>query len=207
MKFSYEGANLGEIIRKYEVSDEMIAIYLLDRKNPFVIPYNTDVEQKIQECMIEQAKKRQERMNLNEYNKQLSNAVLVSLFGGVFSVFSTAGLMTAEQVNAQSYFGGLLVYTSSATILSSLIALKQNKKVKELKKYDIYLSISEQLNNVCDTRLYEGISSKRQNLNINTLDNYSLKELESIRDNLNKIMLDTNTHEDKKYLVKKKFKY
>lgn len=204
MKFGYEGANLSELIRKYKVSNQMMAINFLDDKGSFIIPYNEEVEQQIQDYMIEQAKLRKENMDLNEYNNDLSRTVSLSLVGGGFSIFSTVGLITAEQIFTQSYFGSLLVYAGAITILSSLVAIKQNKKVKELKKYDIYLSIREQLDNICDTKLYEGVSPKRQSLNINTLDDYSLKELKDISSNLKKLTLVPNLCEDKKCLVKKK---
>ena len=69
------------------------------------------------------------------------------------------------------FFGGL----TGLVIVREGIDYKFNAdEIKELKKYDIYLSIREKLKN-----------KKEQKLTINTLDNFSLNDLEEIQTNLN----------------------
>jgi len=81
---------------------------------------------------------------------------------------------------------------------------KNDKRIKnkkeELKKYAIYLDMKEELDNILENSnyhdLFNGVKSDEQVLNINTLDNFSLKDIKKINSNL--------TGENNKGLVKKK---
>lgn len=58
-----------------------------------------------------------------------------------------------------------------------------NSKLKELEKYDIYLSMYEDLErNKNKFDMYRGIE-KYENLNINTIDNFTLEEIKQIKNN------------------------
>lgn len=69
-------------------------------------------------------------------------------------------------------------------ITSILSYRSKNDKIKELEKYDIYLEIRKQLEKITDSNLFDGVKSKEEVLNINTLDHYSLKDIKRVRDNL-----------------------
>ena len=58
-------------------------------------------------------------------------------------------------------------------IVDSLFYKLSSNEIKELKKYNIYLAVKDEIE-----------KNKKENININNLDNYSLKDLEEIRQNL-----------------------
>ncbi len=61
-----------------------------------------------------------------------------------------------------------------------------NKKLDELEKYDIYLSIYEELEKCkYNIDIYNGVEYKKT-LDINTIDNYTLDEIKLIENNLDK---------------------
>ena len=58
------------------------------------------------------------------------------------------------------------------------------EEVSELKKYEIYLDLKKKLEENNDPNIFNGVKNKSKILNINTLDNYSLKDIKKIRENL-----------------------
>lgn len=83
-----------------------------------------------------------------------------------------------------------LIALGSASIFGVTIgSLKykiQNDKIEEVRKYAMYLSIRERLENIYDYNLFNGIKEPKLPLNINTLDNYSLYDIKRISNNLEK---------------------
>lgn len=65
MKFGYRGADLGELVSHYEISDDEIEVTFLDSSKAN-IPFTEKNETKLLEYMIEQAEER--RDNSKTYN-------------------------------------------------------------------------------------------------------------------------------------------
>lgn len=65
MKFGYRGADLGELVSHYEISDDEIEVTFLDSSKAN-IPFTEENETKLLEYMIEQAEER--RDNSKIYN-------------------------------------------------------------------------------------------------------------------------------------------
>lgn len=65
------------------------------------------------------------------------------------------------------------------------LAVRNGKKVNEHEKYNIYLNNMEKIINREDyPDILKGVSQENLELNINTLDKYSLKDLKQIRSNI-----------------------
>lgn len=84
------------------------------------------------------------------------------------------------------------------SLYSSKNAADYSNKIDELKKYDIYLDIREQLEKIKYDNLFNGVTLKREILNINTLDNYSLNDIQKIKDNMNNLEDDDYSFTKKK---------
>lgn len=91
------------------------------------------------------------------------------------------------------YFSFLLTIIPGFIFIDNVPRYKSKyAEIKELEKYAIYLSIRAKLNNITDYRLFNGVKSQEILLNINTLDNYSLKDIRRIRNNLKNIEKNAN---------------
>lgn len=78
--------------------------------------------------------------------------------------------------------------TLFGTISNSIIYKDYDQIINELKKYNIYLSIREELEkNISEPNLFNWVKNQQEELNINTLDNYSLNDLIAIQKNLKRI--------------------
>ncbi len=198
MKFGYDGANLSELISHYKIIDDKIEItFLSDNKSE--IPFTEENESKLLECMIEQAEKRNFALALtnggNRFQKEFlvdttTDCTMVAVIVGAnimnLSLYDKVGPLNVAGY-AMTLSGVAFLYLSYARDNGLFGRNSKLKKSSELKKYDIYLTLREQLENMSDARVYDGISMSDEKININTLDNYSLRDLKKVRKNLIKL--------------------
>lgn len=186
MNFSYKEAILSKTIRKYVVKNGKINIFYLD-ESVDIMPYTIENEEKIQQMMILQALERK-NSNIDEaiatdatdfYNKLTANVLfdLTSLFGVTFT--------SIEELHILLNCG--IAFLAGITINNGIEYISNLKKLEELAKYDIFLTIRLELDQY--PQLLDRFKKLRKRLSINTIDNYSLKEIEKIRENLEILQL------------------
>ncbi len=186
MKFGYDGADLSKLIAHYKILNEKIYIEFLD-KSFIQLPYNDENIKKIEDEMISQAEYRNERMPLDDidaYQMKLINLTTVEFC----IMFGLSLLSSIDDSDFGTYFYGGGVSLVTGMILSSLLFFHESaKKNKELEKYSIYLKIKENIEkNMENPNLYNKVKA-RELLSINSLDNFSLKEIKQIQTNLKSI--------------------
>ena len=183
MKNGYNNIDLAELIESYKAIDNKIIITFLD-DSTYTIPLTEDNENKLLSKMLEQAQERSESSALEKAKAGRKKALREAV---VQTGFTISTLVTASITNLKGIriiTGVLAVFLAMTAIVETLGYKIDNDEIKELEKYDIYLSIRERLENITDPNLFNGVKKAKLPLNINTLDNYSLKDLQKIRDNL-----------------------
>ncbi len=173
MKYGYNNIPKKELIKNYKSSDDKIEITYLDGSKK-VFPLTEEIKKSIISKMLLQAQERKNSKTLEKAMKE-KKELLLNIIGEVgvlaLSLASYQMYNTDNIATLIGFFGGL----TGLVIVREGIDYKFNAdEIKELKKYDIYLSIREKLKN-----------KKEQKLTINTLDNFSLNDLEEIQTNLN----------------------
>ena len=190
MKYGYEEKSYKELIENYKVSGDKIVITFLDgTKNEILL--TKENERELLSKMIKQAQERSESSALyiaKIRKKTLTNFVTI-IMGGILLDFAIVSATTA----GNSIFMGN-VTESIAAILGSItgvclviggIQYSFNDEIEELEKYNIYLSIRDELEKcISDFDLFSGVEKMTEKFNINTLDEYTLEDLIQISNNL-----------------------
>ena len=184
MKYGFKGESLSVLIENYQVNGDYIIINYLDGSSKW-IDYNEENEKMLINTMINQAIIRRNVMPSSL--KKMENSSLIKV---LFLNLIAAGLDARVWIedDFDSYLK-LIPYTFMLVCsFISGVTLKEivdNKKlIEELTKYETYLSIREKLLKYKDAEgLYDGINFVGD-ININTIDLYSAKDLEKLKNNL-----------------------
>ena len=174
MRFTYDGADLSKIIKRYKKNKNEYLIEYLDGSFNRYISYKDNEEERIKKQMIEQAKQRNE---LFDY-RFLNFADSTYLIGSFVSVVGLA-LSLIKNENDFKFFW--LV----ALIISMRKFNKTGKKLKELEKYKLFLELIEELgekelNSPKYTKCYEFDNIFVDKLDIGTLDNFTYSNIEKV---------------------------
>lgn len=192
MKFAYPGSKKEELIKEYKLLDGKIVVNYLDG-NTEELPL--DKEQEIYEKMIKQAQQRKNSKALFvakcRSKKQFSLTVMIC------ELSALGTLITITSPSIISKLIGIMMITPCSFLgFSKEDYEKIREQIRELSKYNIYLSIKDSIENEQKNGnngdLFKKINNTEENLNINTLDNYSLKEIKRIRQNLKNIQKSKN---------------
>ena len=199
MKYEIEGIKKEETIKGYRIlNNSIIVTYLDDSLKTF--PYTKDNEAVIVNEMLKQAKYRESKL----YSAYMSNKIgkaysddafafslfsisAVSSVAVTYLIASTTNSSPASIVALAVTFGIVDVITLRTSIDASKNQKKISKELADVEKYHIYLEIKDAIEHLPKSELYElynGIKSKASTLNINTIDEFSLKDLKKISDNL-----------------------
>lgn len=187
MKFGYKGAENNDLIEHFESIDNKIIIYFLDGSK-LEIPLTLDNEHNLLNKMLVQAHNRANSSALADAQERRKNALKWII---IHSINTTFDLITVNISAVQS----TKVFASIIGTITGLLLVIFGKEYKfrkeeiaELEKYDIYLSIIEKIEQVLNNEVvFADIKFSFSELNINTLDNYSLEEIKIIRNNLIKL--------------------
>lgn len=194
MKYGYEDVDLGELISNYKIVGNNIIVTFLDGSY-YRLPNTKENELKILKLMLEQAQKRSESNALVSAEKKRKEQLrwTIGIVGlDLINIFS----ICAANSDAMRIFTSILGILTTTTATSWVVSYRRfNELVKELEKYDIYLSIKDQIDDN-DLELFNGVKKSSDVLNINTLDDYSLRDIKTIQDNISN-----------KQLLKKKENY
>lgn len=183
MKYGYAHANLGELIRNYKVSNDKIIITFLDGSSK-EIPFTEQNEAELLNEMLKQAKimimyKSEHDLEVEKYDVLRRAIRMIPI---TFLNYVTANKSDTYQV-VRTLSGVLCGLTALTIVTSSFIYNLKANELNELKKYRMYLYMKEAIDKT-DAYLFKGVKTKGMPLNINTLDNYSLNDIEQISNNL-----------------------
>ena len=174
MKYGYSLPEAWSVIEKYEIVDDKIVVSCLNGVT-FTLDNTKENEQKTQEIMLTQARERDKNVDLAKENKTKNKyLILASCVSAVTFNFLSSTMLVGGVAGAfgYSYFLGKL--------------FNQKLKLAEYEKYRIYLEDKDTIDEMDKSEMSKVIKKEKQELNINTLDSYSLEELTKIRDNLRK---------------------
>ena len=188
MKFGYyDNSENKDLIQNYEKQDNKIVITFLDGPN-YEISLSKENEANLLNLMIEQAQDRSESDELYLVQQRRKKILMSSV---VYTVLNLININYANKTDSNFLrtFTSILCCITGLCIVTDIFFCKfSNDEIKELKKYDIYLSIRKTLEkNITDPNLFKGVKSQQLELNINTLDDYSLSDIKKIQSNLRKI--------------------
>lgn len=177
MKYAYEGAELEKLIQNYKIVDDRIIVTLFDGTN-YKIPLTEENENTLLNLMLQQAQERSEKSPVSDARFK-KNQLLIGELANIFFAMSCVANIHTHDSKIMKLFFGFSGCVMGLQILSTFSNYKMAKdKFEELRKYDIYLSIRERLDSLFNEKLP---------LNINTLDKYSLKDIQTIESKLNEI--------------------
>ncbi len=182
MIYGYD-TDITKVIKRYEISNGYIIVTYLDGIEQ-KYEYTRAKEIEIQNTMMKQAKERDESGLLEQTtidDKKIKNASLT------FAAVAAMGFISGYMLNNEGLtIAGGVSLMSSAIIGSKILDL--HKKIQELKKYSLYLKNVDKIQELSPS-VYEGVEHT-VGLNINTIDGFSLDDLNKIDENIK------NHHED-----------
>ncbi len=172
MTFSYPEADLGVIIKSYQKDGCNYHIEYLDGSFNDYVCYDDKEESRIVSIMFEQAIKRQEMYNIDEY--ELKIAVFQGLKMGCLVSF----VLAYEEKNIT-----MEIVMFILAFISSRIKNKNFKIKQELYKYKYFLEMVKDKNyldnpEIEDENKFDKIYSSP--ININTLDKHSCGDIKRI---------------------------
>lgn len=163
-----------KFIQKYEINKNCLIITFLDQSK-VEMPFSLDSEKRILEQMLNEASTRNQSANLNvleNHRNLLADLDTFAILGMLYSLADKNVIF--------------LLFCLCFSLPISIDEQKIMKQIEELEKYDIYSRIYEKLEK--DIGMFLSVAEqKRKELNINTLDEFSLKEIHELES-----LLDSN---------------
>lgn len=194
MKFGYKNDDLGSLIKEYRIvtdkstKEKLLFITYLDNSTS-QLPLTPQFEQNVLNKMIIQAQQRDENKEqfLGEYESKrkcgIARITVDLLMSYAYYIMS----LGANDTDLKKLFLGFVGFLNGLVMADGLMTKATCNKIQELKKYELYLSIMERLKEFSlNPSLYSGLAKKKIP-NINTLDDYTLKEVKKLSLNLNKL--------------------
>lgn len=193
MNFGYDGVDNSKIIRGYSKSGDTIAIEYLDG-SLFEIPLSEENEGHVLDLMLTQARTRDRVFSVSKNECDRKKDILYAVWLTSLGLLNTSLAFT----NGTTFSKVAAGICYSGAVFESICYAFENSDAKEIEKYNIYLGMKNELDKYNDSDLYQGINNNQ--LNINTIDDYSLKDLKKIRNNLER----SKELNENKTLVKKR---
>ena len=172
MTFTYEGADLSKIIKKYFKNGNNYTIQYLDGTNFDYCSLASNEEQNIKCNMIKQAIERQ----VNISTKSISTINYVSLLNSILSAIGTSiGIKNNKEI--------LSIILFILLPFSLYNYKKSSSKLNELKKYRMFLELIDDLDKINNSQFLKCIEFDnyyQKQFDINTLDEYSYRDVKTI---------------------------
>lgn len=168
------------IIKNYKIEGNEIVINYLDDTTERM-PYTKDNAQKLQEKMIEQAKERDEQVEPDFYKKKRRKELSDVNSYVIYTMLNTSTFLHTDLEWLRIAAGIMVLVSGSFVTYSSIQAKQLNDKRKELEKYRLYLSMIKQNQNSIAPPI---LKYKNELVNINTLDNFSLRDIKKLNKSL-----------------------
>lgn len=171
MNFTYDGADLGKIIKSFSNNGDNFSLEYLDGSVSSYVCSNNNERQRIINLMIKQAEERQENINLDKLELRKKCDLIIT---AISSVVASVHINNNKQLLLVLLF--LFVFINYEYKIT-------NRKVKELKKYKLFLELLpylEEVNNPEILKCVEFDKIYQKDLDITTLDEYSYSQVKTI---------------------------
>lgn len=169
MNFSYDGADTSKLIKRYKKDGNNYTIEYLNGDISTFYSTGDNDEQNIMNTMIEQIIERQDKIDIISINNLKHLGVCTSLFSAV--------MLYANIIHENRE----LLLPILGLISGIIISKNESKKIKELKKYKLFLEMTKDnpMRKVDDEWLdYIEFDKLYQiPLNVNTVDDYSYSDI------------------------------
>ena len=183
MKYEIDRFNNNEVIKYYYKSDNSILVVYLDNHTK-EIPYTEDNEKKVLNEMIMQALAREE-IELNSLPIKLKYDLL-----SIISRISISYLMfNSVYINKYYYVDKSIIYKLIYSVILSIcsvnifkyiyVLINDYRKCLDIIKYHEFFELQEELDKYGETIIKDNLRLK-DIININTLDNYSIANIEEL---------------------------
>lgn len=172
MTFSYLGADLSKIIKKFTKNGTNYHIEYLDGSESNYYHGDPNHGEYLKKMMIEQAKERQKRISLENQKGLETNAVLAQCSSIVAVIFAIG----EKSIPAVLLFGTIALCTT-------IYAKSERTKRKELEKYQLFFNMEDDLDIVNATEFMKEIEFEpmyQKFLDISTLDEFELSEIKTL---------------------------
>lgn len=186
MNFGYIEKSKHEIIKNYEKKDNKLIINYLDGSDKEVF-LKDEIEEQILNKMLGQAKERNMSLTVKDVIDKRRHYILQEICNILLGFSSTLRLITSKMTENNLSFTLNAVTASGFCILAIINGVEYkiyNDQLKELKKYAIYLDLLNKLEKSNQLNINSLLKIEGNYVNINTLDNYSLKEIKELRNNI-----------------------
>ena len=185
MKFTYDGADLSKTIKSYIIKKDKIIVTYLDNKKEI---FELSKETKIIDEMVNQAIERDNQIDINSLREESKRYGFYSSLQGLALLLSYTPLLKSITLD-NSTLKSIIFAFNLANILfyRSLVNKKvsRDKKIMELTKYKIFLSLKEEIESCKDKReLLINLKTNKDIFNINNLDSIKFSDLEQLVFNL-----------------------
>lgn len=187
MNFGYIGKPKHETIKNYEKFEDKIIINFLDGSSQEIL-LKDGTEEEILNKMLVQAKERDMSLTVKEIIDKRRHYLLQEICNILLGFSSTLRLITSKMTENNLSFTLNSITASGFCILAIINGVEfkiYNDELKELKKYAIYLDLLNKLEQSNQLNINSLLKIDGKYVNINTLDNYSLKEIRELINNIN----------------------
>lgn len=181
MKYEIKGIKKEETIKDYKITNGNIIVKYLDGsvKN---LPYTAENEKLIVNKMLQQASYRESELYQTYMANKSDNSsnMLLPL------VFGTGFISLLSLYVSQLYELGFIPLIC-ATVAGYNYSKSIRDENEDIEKYHIYLEMKETIEKILSSELNAGTNNLLSNLNINTIDKFSLSDLKRISKDLKAI--------------------
>ena len=176
MNFTHSNADISKTIKNVSYDNYKYSITYLDGSNIEYINYNKNEYDRLKKIMIDQAIERQNNINIDDLRLKKGLSVMSS-------ITILAGYIKVKGIDNSS-LTLLLIFL----LLISIYNYKENsKKIKELKKYKLFLEMLDNIDYINNSNILKCIEPEniyQIPLDINTLDRYSYNNIKTIKKKL-----------------------
>lgn len=182
MKFYTGPEDLKDVIERYIVIGNDMAVYYLNNRKVSISNFTEEQREEIKKIMLQQLQERNESINLRPYTLQKSfdTAVLTTL----------AGSYIANRI----VFGNIETYLTIGTIFGTVYLtnriFKKRTIINDVRKANLFLDMHEELQTPEGKIAVEELNFDKiysEELNVNTLDNFSYGEVKEVHKKLKKV--------------------
>lgn len=179
MNFTKDGEDLSKIIKKYRCDNGYYDIQYLDGSEAIYISTSPNEEERLKQIMISQAIDRQNKINI----KALKLKDFVDHF------LAWACSIETITLASRGYFS-IEFFMLILTFICIKRVVKTSKKLRELKKYKLFLEMINDLDTINNSDFLKCVEFDKFHqidFDINNLDQYTLGDVMAIKDNLQKV--------------------
>lgn len=201
MKYEIKGIKKEETIKEYKIVNGVIIVTYLD-DNVKTLPYTAENEKLVVDKMLQQASYRESELYQAYMSCKLKNDT-----EGFLTLVSSAGFVSLLASDISPLYAIALIPIVAALLSSFNSGKKIDDETRDIEKYHLYLEMKEKLEKILSSELKTGTNNALSNLNINTIDKFSLRDLKRISKELKAMDSGFQTENYKSHLEQNSHEY